>query len=126
AHIGEERYRTAALAAIAPLQEAMAQAPLALARLLNAADFALDPPRELVLIGEPGAPATTALRRVAAGRFLPNLATASATPEPARGGESPLLGDRPQREGKPTAYYCERYVCKAPVTDPDALAALLA
>ena len=33
----------------------------------------------------------------------------------------PLLQDRPQRDGSPTAYVCERFVCKLPVTEPAAL-----
>jgi uncharacterized protein YyaL (SSP411 family) len=34
-----------------------------------------------------------------------------------------LLRDRPAKDGRATAYVCERSVCKLPVTDPAALAA---
>ena len=125
AHTGEERYRASALQAIAPLQEAMARVPLAFARLLCAADFALDPPRELAIIGDPDAPMTRALPRTATTRFDPNLVIAVATPEQAAMSTSPLLAGRTQRGGVPTAYLCEGYTCQAPVTDPAALAALM-
>ena len=37
-----------------------------------------------------------------------------------------LLEDRTVRDGRPTAYVCRGFVCRLPVTDPDALAAELA
>ena len=36
-----------------------------------------------------------------------------------------LLEDRTVREGRPTAYVCRGFVCRLPVTDPDALSAEL-
>jgi uncharacterized protein YyaL (SSP411 family) len=125
AHTGDERYRTYALRAIAPLQEAMARVPLGFARLLCAADLALDLPRELAIIGDPASPDTIALLRTSTTRFDPNLVIAVASPDEAAASDSPLLQDRPQRDGKATAYLCERYTCQAPVTDPAALASLL-
>ncbi|HXT36612.1 MAG TPA: thioredoxin domain-containing protein [Chloroflexota bacterium] len=126
AHTGEERYRLAALAAIAPLEEAMARVPLAFARILCAADFALDPPRELAIIGDPAAGDTRALLAAAHQRFDPNLVIAVARPAEAEASDSPLLRGRTERDGKATAYSCEDYTCQAPVTEPDALARLLA
>jgi uncharacterized protein YyaL (SSP411 family) len=38
----------------------------------------------------------------------------------------PLLAERVAIEGKPTAYVCEHFACRAPVTTPQELAALLA
>jgi len=35
----------------------------------------------------------------------------------------PLLADRPLRDGRATAYVCRHFVCDAPTTDPDELAA---
>ena len=125
AHTGEQHYRVAALQAIAPLEEAMARVPLAFARILSAADFALDPPRELAVIGAPAAPDTRALLAVATRRFDPNLVIAVADPTEAAVNTGPLLRDRPQLAGRATAYYCEGYACQAPVTEPEALVGLL-
>jgi uncharacterized protein YyaL (SSP411 family) len=124
-HTGDERYRLHALRAIAPLQEAMARAPLAFGRLLCAADQAVDAERELAIIGAPDDPRTLQLRDVAAARFDPNLVLAIATPEEAATSTSPLLAGKTQRDGLPTAYLCERYACQAPVTSAEALAAQL-
>jgi uncharacterized protein YyaL (SSP411 family) len=125
AHTGEEHYRARALGALAPLQEAMAHYPLAFSRLLCAADFALDAPRELAIIGDPAGADTRALRRVAATRFLPNLVLAVAAPEQAARIAGPLLEGRTRQGGRATAYLCERYACQAPVTEPERLATLL-
>jgi hypothetical protein len=103
----------------------MARVPLAFARILCAADFALDSPRELAIIGGPNMPDTHALLAEAARRFDPNLVVALADPAEAAVAGDPLLQNRGQREGHATAYYCEGYACQAPVTDPAALAALL-
>jgi uncharacterized protein YyaL (SSP411 family) len=124
-HTGDERYHQHAIRAIAPLQEAMARAPLAFGRLLCAADQALDPERELAIIGAPEDPRTLQLRDVATARFEPNLVLAIATPDAAAASDSPLLVDKVQRDGVPTAYLCERYACQTPVTSAEALAAQL-
>jgi uncharacterized protein len=40
--------------------------------------------------------------------------------------EIPLLAERTALRGRATAYVCEHFVCKLPVTDPAELAAQLA
>jgi uncharacterized protein len=125
AHTGDDRYRLAAVHAIAPLQDEMARAPLAFGRLLCAADMAVESPRELAIIGDPGAADVEALLRVAFGRFDPNLVIAISDQAAAAASGSPIVQGRTQRNGRATAYVCERYACQNPVTDPDALNALL-
>jgi len=33
----------------------------------------------------------------------------------------PILADRPQQDGRATAYVCQRFICQVPVTDPVSL-----
>ena len=43
------------------------------------------------------------------------------SPSPGRARATPLLSDRPLLDGAPTAYVCEGYACRQPVTSPAAL-----
>jgi uncharacterized protein YyaL (SSP411 family) len=102
------------------------RAPGAVGHMLCALDLHFSAPREVALVGSPGDPAAAALRATALRRFAPSTVYAFAD-----GDGDPALGRIPLLEGKglvggaPTAYVCERFACRAPVTDPDALAALL-
>jgi uncharacterized protein YyaL (SSP411 family) len=49
-------------------------------------------------------------------RFRPNVVLAVAAPGDADD-SIPLLRDRPQIDGKTTAYVCQRFACKLPVTE---------
>jgi uncharacterized protein YyaL (SSP411 family) len=56
-------------------------------------------------------------------RFLPNAVVALAAPRDEDATEAvALLRDRPQVGGLPTAYVCERFTCRLPVTTPEDLA----
>jgi uncharacterized protein YyaL (SSP411 family) len=55
-------------------------------------------------------------------RYLPRIAVAVAAPGDQAAVEAvPLLQDRPQREGKATAYVCRSFVCRAPTTEVAAM-----
>jgi uncharacterized protein YyaL (SSP411 family) len=98
----------------------VAEHPTAFAYLLGALERLVSPPLEVAIIGAPDDPATSALRAEVNGRLLPPAVTLSA--RPGEGADlSPLLADRPAVDDKPTAYVCERYACRQPVTDPAAL-----
>ena len=81
------------------------QHPSALSRLLEAVDFQVGPSKEIAIVGDPA-------------EFLPVLRTKYLPRAVIAGGDAriPLLKNRPPVEGKPTAYVCENYVCKQPVT----------
>jgi uncharacterized protein YyaL (SSP411 family) len=61
------------------------------------------------------------LERVVRGEFRPHLVVAGG-----RADGVPLLQDRPLVDGRAAAYVCERFACKAPVTEPEELERLLA
>jgi uncharacterized protein YyaL (SSP411 family) len=54
--------------------------------------------------------------------YRPNIVLAVAAPDDAIAvGTVPLLRDRAARDRRATAYVCERFTCKLPVTDPSSL-----
>jgi uncharacterized protein YyaL (SSP411 family) len=125
---GIERYRALADEVLASVAPFVARYPRGFAAALDAATFVTDPVREVVIVGPPDDGATVALRREVARRVLP--ATVSVCIDPQRRGSAPalvgaLVEGRGLVDGRPAAYVCEDYVCAAPVTDPDALGALL-
>ena len=78
-----------------------------------------------MVIGVPADAGTQALLGVIRRRFLPNAVVAlAASPGAASAAADvvPLLADRPQIDGQPTAYVCENFACQLPVTDAQALA----
>src|SRR5215212_2891907 len=121
---GDERYRLGAESVLTVLGIIASEHPTSFGRLLCALDFVVGHPREIAIIGPADSDETRALRRAVFGRFLPNRVVAGAS-GPVDGESIPLLQDRPLRDGRPTAYVCEGYVCQAPVTSPEALAAQL-
>ena len=117
---GEERWHHHATEIIAPLADAVARAPLALSSLGAAMEMAIGPVREVAIAGDATGPATRDMVNAVWRRFDPLRVLAWGS-----SGDVPLLDDRPARDGRPTAYVCERFVCKEPVTDVAALEAQL-
>ncbi|MBA2439134.1 MAG: thioredoxin domain-containing protein, partial [Thermoleophilaceae bacterium] len=113
---GEHEYEGHAVGVLRLLHPIAARHPPAFAHLLQAIDFHLAPVKEVALAGED----TTALAQVVRGAYRPHLVLAGGDPDGV-----PLLKGRGPVEGRPAAYVCERFACKAPVTDPAQLASLL-
>ncbi|MBI4539505.1 MAG: thioredoxin domain-containing protein [Gemmatimonadetes bacterium] len=122
---GEERYGAIAEAALARAVASVERYPAAFGRLLSALDFHLSTPKEIVIVGPRADPRTEALLATVRARFLPHRVLAAAEPGHAPAVPIPLLDHREAVDGKPTAFVCEHYVCRQPVTEPEALAALL-
>jgi uncharacterized protein YyaL (SSP411 family) len=119
-------YRARAETVLGGLAPFLARYPTGFGRYLAAAEFALSTPKEIALVGEPHAPDTQALRAAIFGPFRPNKVVVLRRPDenpPAI--PSPLLEQRAQIGGAATAYVCENYACKLPVTEAAALAAQL-
>jgi hypothetical protein len=98
--------------------------PDAFGHLLQALDFHLSPVREVALVSPAGdsggfGELLAELREP----YRPRLVRAGG-PEGTRVPE--LMRDRHAVAGKPAAYVCEQFACKAPVTSATELSALLA
>jgi uncharacterized protein YyaL (SSP411 family) len=88
------------------------RAPTAFGQMLCALDLWFSPPRELAIVGDP----RSAVARTALGPFDPNAVVAFGPAD-----DIPLLAGKDLVDGKPTVYVCERFACRAPVTDPSLL-----
>jgi uncharacterized protein len=102
--------------------------PSAMPQMLVALDYSLSKPRQIVIAGKKDAPETKALLKEVHRHFLPKTILLLAD-----GGDGQkYLGEKNEAiramsmvEGKPAAYVCENFTCKAPVTDPKQLTKLL-
>jgi uncharacterized protein YyaL (SSP411 family) len=112
---------------LAGMGQLMSQHPRGFGHLLNALDFRLSTPKEVVIVGAPDAAETQALLSAAAGRYLPNRALALRDPAwpDELVADLPILTGRVPLDGRPTAYVCENYACQLPVTTVEALEAQL-
>ena len=115
---GDGRYERHALGVLRLLVPLAARHPGAFGHLLGAADFYLAPVKEVAIVGP--SPGAGELLRVVRGAFRPHLVLASGAIDGV-----PLLEGRGPVDGHAAAYVCERFVCQAPVTTPDDLAAAL-
>ena len=101
----------------------MAEAPTGFGHALCAMDLYVGPSNEVAIIGEPSSDQTRTLAAEVTGSvYRPNVVMAVARPGDDRASLMvPLLRERDATNGAPTAYVCQRFACKLPVTDADAL-----
>jgi uncharacterized protein len=115
---GERAYEQAAEGVFRLFSGPAGKHPEAFAHLLRAIDFQLAATKEVALVGDDLAALAAAVRA----EHRPHLVLAGG---PA-GSETPeLLANRPAIDGLPTAYVCEGFACRQPVTDPAALRGML-
>ncbi|MDP9228601.1 MAG: thioredoxin domain-containing protein [Actinomycetota bacterium] len=124
---GEDRYEQWAVGVLRLFSQAAVQHPDAFGHLLQALDLHLSPTREVALVAPSGggspSEALAELSAVVWSAFRPHAVLAGG-PE---GSERPqLLRERTAVEGRPTAYVCEHFACRAPVTSPGELESALA
>ena len=100
-----ERLGVSVLRLVEPM---LGRAPGAFGWALCALDLWLAPPREIAIAGSVDSP----VARAALASFEPNTVVAVG---PATG--VPLLEGKDLVAGRPAVYVCERFVCRAPVTD---------
>jgi uncharacterized protein YyaL (SSP411 family) len=120
---GDDAHRARAEEILRLYHGAAAANPFAYASYLQALEFDLEGPIEVVIVGARASADTAALEAVVAREYLPHRVLVSVEPgtsllpAPAR--------DRPQVGGRATAYVCRNFTCSAPVHDPAELRALL-
>jgi uncharacterized protein YyaL (SSP411 family) len=119
---GVGRYKVPAEEVLRLLGSVLAEHASAFAYLLSALERLVTPPLEVAVIGDRDG--AEVLRREVHGRLLPAAVTVSAAPG-AGADVTPLLADRALVDGKPTAYVCEHFACRQPVTTPEDLRAQL-
>ncbi len=115
-------YRDLAEKALTLVANPAMRYPTTFARWLSAADLALDNGKQIAVLFDAKADDAQALLDMIRSEYRPNIVVAaSAYPPPI---DAPtLLTERPLKDGKSTAYVCEHFVCKRPVTTPEELRA---
>ena len=121
---GDDEYARKAEASMKALIPHMEQAPSAVSSWLGALDFLRSDSQEVVLIGAHDDQTIVDMKREIRKKYSPNTVLAGATKMPNESEQSPLLRGREQVGGKATAYVCENYACKLPVTTVAELAEL--
>jgi len=102
--------------------------PSAMPQILVALDYSLSKPRQIVIAGKKDAPETQALFKAVHSHFLPKtilLLADGSDGQKFLGEKNEAIRAMSMVEGKPAAYVCENFTCKAPVTEPKQLAKLL-
>ena len=121
---GSRRHREAAERALVPVGLLAEKAPRFAGWGLAVGEALLAGPLEIAVVGDPGDPATGELVRTALA-YAP-LGTVLSRGDGLDDGGVPLLRGRVRVGGLPTAYVCEGFSCRLPVTSPDGLRDLLA
>src|SRR5262249_2158655 len=102
--------------------------PSAMPQMLVALDYSLSKPRQIVIAGKKNAPETKALVGEVNRHFLPKTILVLADGSEGQkylGAKNEAIRAMSPIDGKPAAYVCENFTCKAPVTDAKQLAELL-
>ena len=121
---GDEQLERDAAGVLRQAAAYIERAPQAFGGSLCALALYLAAPREIAVIGDAGDAATGALRDAARGGFQPDAVYAFG--DGGSDGDPPLLAGKGLIDGRPAVYLCERFACRAPLTDPAAVAEALA
>jgi len=113
---GKEQYRNLATAILREVGDSIRRYPSGFGYALSAADFLLSTPKEVAIIGSTPFDFQPLLAETWR-RYLPNKVVAASFGVDV----IPLLENRTMINDLPTAYVCEHYTCKQPVTDVSAL-----
>ncbi|GMU91319.1 MAG: hypothetical protein AMXMBFR4_03770 [Candidatus Hydrogenedentota bacterium] len=117
--IGNKGYADKAHQVLRLNQSNLASAPRAYLKMLCAADFVLNPPKEIALVGNRGSDGIRAFVSSLHERFVPNkvIVMADSSNGAARlAGRIPLLAGKTLVRDLPAAYVCRDYACQQPAT----------
>jgi uncharacterized protein YyaL (SSP411 family) len=121
---GSATYRDAAVGALASVPALAARFPRAAGWGLAVAEAVLSGPVEVAIVG-PAGPQRTELHSIAVRAAPPGAVIAVGGAATSAGGGAspaiPLLAGRTPVDGRPAAYVCRDFSCRAPVTEPDEL-----
>jgi uncharacterized protein YyaL (SSP411 family) len=109
---GDEELERRAATALQLVAGPMTRVPSAFGWALVGLDVHLSTPRELAIVGSHD----SEIARAALGDWDPRAVVAFGPAD-----EVPLLAGKDLVDGKPAVYVCERFACRAPVTDPAGL-----
>jgi hypothetical protein len=124
-YTAETRYEEAALSVYRALGAVLAEYAMAFGQMLIGLDLHLRRPVEIAIIGDLADERTQAMLAVTRQKYRPLSLVAHAPHDPDKNVLPALLRARTLHDGAPAAYVCENFVCAAPVTTADALAAAL-
>jgi uncharacterized protein YyaL (SSP411 family) len=117
---GEQKWADHAVRTMESMAGLIPKHPAAFAHWLCALDFYLGRVKEIAISGNPDDPQTKKLLNEVFRTYLPNKVVACGID-----GDVFLLENRPQIGDLPTAYVCENFSCKLPVTTPEDLSKAL-
>ena len=124
----DQRMSERARKTIAAFATTLSHFPSAMPQMLVALDYSLGKPRQIVIAGRKNAPETKAMVKEVHRHFLPKTILLLADGDEGQkylGERNEAIGAMLQIDGKPAAYVCQNFTCKAPVTDPKQLEELL-
>jgi uncharacterized protein YyaL (SSP411 family) len=107
--LGEVQLEERAASVLRLIAGPMTRAPSAFGWGLVALDLHLSPRREIAIVG----PADSPVARAALARWEPHSVVAFGPDD-----DVPLLAGKDFVHGRPAVYLCERFACRAPVTEP--------
>jgi uncharacterized protein YyaL (SSP411 family) len=111
---GDDELERRGVDALRLVRDSLARVPHGFGWALCALELHLSPPRELAIVGARDAP----VARAALAPFEPNTVVAFGPAD-----DVPLLAGKGTLDADAAVYVCERFACRAPVTDPAGLAA---
>ena len=120
----KQEYLTKAEKSLRLFYDAMEQNPFSFSNMLCVLDFYLRRPQEIVVVGTAEDPQTQALIAAVHSVFLPHKTLVRIDSH--SGGALPtFLQGKVQSDSRATAYVCHDFTCSLPVTEVEALQALL-